>query len=272
MDINKVLLELDKLFAENRISEVEPFLLKALEETDEAGDYASKLSILNELIGFHRVTSEFDKAIYYGGQALDILKDINMEGTIPYATTLLNYANVYRASGNLEESLKLYKEIEVIYKNSLEPNDFLIASFYNNIALLYQEMGDFENAVTYLENALAIVKGYEDASSELATTYSNLGTSLLRLNRLDEAKEALNKASDIYDKVGEKGYHYSSMLSAMGEVFFKEGNYDKSLSYYEKAAAEIYNLFGENVAYKVICDNIATVKEKLKERNMDSGN
>lgn len=260
MDINKVLEGLDRLFAENRMNEVEEYLTQALYTAESEKDDASKLSIMNELIGFYRVTSEFDKAVRYGEQAVQILKAMNMEGTIPYATTLLNIANAHRASGSLKEALELYRQIEVIYKSNLDSKDFLIASFYNNIALLYQEMGDYESAVSSLRKALAIAETYDNAASEIATTYSNLGASLLRLGRNEEAKEMLKEAINRYEKIGERGYHFSSALSAMGEAYYRDGDYNKSLTYYESAASEIYNVFGENAAYKVMQENIAAVK------------
>ncbi len=265
MDINKVLEGLDRLFAENRINEVEEYLIQALREAEHENDDASKLSIMNELIGFYRVTSEFDKAIHYGELAVQILKSMHMETTIPYATTLLNIANAHRASGNLQEALELYKQIEVIYKNNLDSRDFLIASFYNNIALLYQEMGDYESAVDSLRNALAIAETYDNAASETATTYSNLGASLLRLGKNEEAKEMLKEAINRYEKIGERGYHFSSALSAMGELYYREGDYNKSLQYYESAASEIYSVFGENAAYKVMQENISAVKASIQQ-------
>jgi len=268
MDINKVLAGLDRLFAENRMNEVENYLTEALTEADNEGDYAAKLSILNELIGFYRVISEFDKAIRYGEQAVQILKSMQMDGTIPYATTLLNIANAHRAAGNLQESLKLYERIEEIYTENLKPGDFLMASFYNNIALLYQEMGDFENAAASLRKALAIAETYDNAASEIATTYSNLGASLLRLGRNEEAKEMLKTAIEKYEMIGERGYHFSSALSAMGEAYYREGDFQKSLEYYEAAASEIHSVFGENAAYKVMQENISAVKASIRGNNV----
>lgn len=263
MDINQVLAGLDKLFAENKMDEVPDYLKRALAISDKEKDYSSKISILNELIGFYRVTSKYDKAFEYGRQALAILDGMGLRDTIPYATTLLNIASAHRAAGNLEEALKLYKRIEAIYNCNLSPDDFLIASFYNNIALLYQEMGDFGNAVVSLRKALDVIKTFDNGASELATTYSNLGASLVRTGNIDEAKEMLEKSLAIYDGIEERGYHYSSALSAMGEVYFRFGDYQKALEYYEKAADEIYHVFGENAAYKVMQENIAQVRAQM---------
>ncbi|MGN0393781.1 MAG: tetratricopeptide repeat protein [Coprococcus sp.] len=263
MDINQVLAGLDKLFAENKMSEVPGYLEQALNTADADNDNGSKISILNELIGFNRVTGDFDKSLEYGTQAIELLDGMGMSNTIPYATTLLNVANAHRAAGNYAAALTLYKQIEGIYNSNLSPDDYLIASFNNNIALLYQEMGDFESAVVSLKKALEIIKKFDDGASELATTYTNLGTSLTHTGRFEEAKEMLTKALDTYDSIGEKGYHYSSALSAMGEIYFREGNYDRSLEYYEDAANEIYSVFGENAVYKVVQENIKAVKEQI---------
>ena len=75
------------------------------------------------------------------------MKEMNIEGTVDYATSLQNIANAHRAAGKLEQSLMFYNEAMKIYEKNIEPNDFRMASINNNIALLYQEMGDYVNAV-----------------------------------------------------------------------------------------------------------------------------
>ena len=60
--IDVIFQELDGLFSENKIDQVESFLLNYLEQAKEENDYGIYLSIGNELIGFYRSVSMFDKA------------------------------------------------------------------------------------------------------------------------------------------------------------------------------------------------------------------
>lgn len=267
MNINEVFSGLDKLFAENRISEVEKYLTRALSEAEYDNDKESMLAIENELIGFHRTTCEHDKALYFCRQALRLSKDMEIEDTVPYGTTLMNVANANRAAGNLLEALAYYKQVEEIYVNQLGPYDILLASYYNNLSLVYQELEAFDKAVDALEKALRIIERHENAGTEIATTYANLGESLLRAGRLDEAKERLSEAIRRYQLMGERGYHYSAALAAVGEAWYRQSDYEQALRYYELAAEELYSVYGDNDTYKVILGNIETVKLKLVDTN-----
>ena len=71
-----------------------------------------------------------------------------------------------------------YKEVKETYDKLLLAGDSLYASYYNNLSLLYQEMGQFEEAADCLKKALAIMELYQD-KIKIAITCSNLAASLL---------------------------------------------------------------------------------------------
>ena len=63
--------------------------------------------------------------------------------------------------------------------------------------------------MAHLKKALSIIKNIQGAEIEVATTYSNLGASLVELDKVDEAVEYLNKALEIYRRDEVKNFHYS---------------------------------------------------------------
>ena len=67
MDINKILEKLDSLFSRNKTDDAEIFLSESLESAISEGDTGAIISILNELIGLYRDTSQFKKAVPYCG-------------------------------------------------------------------------------------------------------------------------------------------------------------------------------------------------------------
>jgi len=71
--VDEILVGLDRLFEEQRMSEVEPYLQQALQEAMKVGDSSAVITIVNELIGFYRDTSQYDKSIYYCGQILPFM-------------------------------------------------------------------------------------------------------------------------------------------------------------------------------------------------------
>ncbi|MBQ2936642.1 MAG: tetratricopeptide repeat protein [Lachnospiraceae bacterium] len=181
MNIELVLQQLDSLFAEHKVYQVEDFLKGKIEEAAGEGDRNAVITLMNEIIGHFRETGEFDKSIEYCEQVLLLMKKMGMEGSVAYATTLLNVANAYRAAGLLRESMAAFQAVQSIYEGTISYHDFRYASLYNNMSLLFQEMGDFESACDCLERALGIATQYSNAEIEVAVTYTNLAVSQLKL-------------------------------------------------------------------------------------------
>lgn len=71
-------------------------------------------------------------------------------------------------------------------------------------------------------------KKIPSSKGQLAVTYCNIGTTLMRMNRLDEAREAFNNA---LEAVPDDGVTYFRL----GELEFAEGNVQKGLSYFKKS-------------------------------------
>lgn len=264
MNIEQVLEQLDSLFAEHRIDKVEAFLTEKMEEAAAMGDRSAVITLMNEIIGHFRETGEFDKAVEYCKRVLTLMQKMGLEGTVAYATTLLNVANAYRAAGLLRESMTAYQTVKMIYEGNLSYNDFRYASLYNNMSLLFQEMGDFESACDCLERALGIVTQYSGARIETAVTYTNLAVSQLKLSRYEEAIINLKRAFSIFEMDEDKDYHYSGALSAMGEAQYLAGNLEESARYYKLALQEIERTAGRNKAYEITLQNLNTVTVQME--------
>ncbi|NBJ91539.1 DUF4125 family protein [Parablautia muri] len=276
MIIEQILAQLDELFAQHKVDQVENFLLERIDEAVAEGDMASLITLLNEMIGHYRETGEAEKSISCCRQVLLLMEDAGLKGSVAYATTLLNVANACRAAGLLRESMVYFQEVNEIYEKKLTATDFRYASLYNNMSLLFQEMGDYESACDCLERALGIAVMYSEARIEVAVTHTNLAASQLKLGRYEEAIENLNKAFSIFEMDEDKDYHYSGALSAMGEAQYMAGNLEESARYYKLALKEIERNVGRSKAYEITLQNLNAVTEKLqnlpvKNRQFSSG-
>ena len=266
MDINLFLQKLDRLYENKKLNEVEPFFNENLKQAVSEKNFPAQFTILNEMMGFFRDTSQYEKSINACHRCIEVMKEMGIEKTVDYATALQNIANAHRAAGLLEQSLKFYMEAFNIYEKNIDSNDYRFASLNNNIALLYQEMGDFKKAVKHLEKALSIIDTIKGTEIEAATTYSNLGASLLELERIDEAVNYLEKALAVYRKDKVKNFHYSAALSAMASAKFKMKKYDEAAVLYEEALKEIEINMGRGSAYKITQSNLNKVYEKLQNQ------
>ena len=207
MNIQNVLAEYDSMFGNYTLKEIEGFLLKNMSEARFKSEHQELVTLLNEAIGFYRDTTQKEKALKLCGELIELLAMLELEGSIPYATSLLNIANAFRAFGLHKEAVQLFEKVEDIYGNHFSKEDFMYASLYNNWALAYQESTEYEKAAEMLKKSLNIVDLYKDAVIPQATTRTNLASSLLGIGTESAYAEAVNhlsKALDIFEKDGGK--------------------------------------------------------------------
>ncbi len=260
MNINQILQQYDAMFGKCTMQEIETYLIEKIEEAKAKTEYSVLFTLLNEIIGFCRDTTQKEKALRYCDELFELLKLMNLEGRVDYATALLNIANAYRAFGLFNESISLYEQVLVIYLNHIEEKDFSYASLYNNWSLVYQEIEEYEKAAELLRKALTIVDGYEEAIIPQATTRVNLAVSLINVatdEAFTEAMEHLGVALVIFEKDGGRDFHYGAALVAMGDAYAYKKEYSTAASYYKKGMQEIEKHVGKT-------DNYVRVLEKYE--------
>ncbi|MCM1189751.1 MAG: DUF4125 family protein [bacterium] len=278
MEIQKVLAQADALFEENRGEEAEKLLRESAAAAVAEQDDDSLLQLLNELLGYYREAGRYEDAYSIAERAVRQAEKMGLEGTVPYATTLLNVANVYRAGGRLQESLEKYLQVQEIYRQKLSRDSMLSAGLQNNISLLYQEMGRFEEARECQLKALQIVKE-KDAAYELGVTYANLAATCVQLGRMEEAGEYAGKSVETFEKIGVRDSHFGAALSAMGAWHFYRKEYREAGEYYRQAMELVEQGVGRNQAYYRLAENLAVCEreaekapEDRSEGNRNQGN
>ena len=222
MDIQSILANYDAMFGKYSLPDIEAYLNENIEKAKEQSETGVLFTLLNEMIGFCRDTTQKDKALKYCTELLQLLDAMQLEGSFEYATALLNIANAYRAFGLLKESLEMFGQVERIYKQRLDATDFGYANLYNNWGLTYQEVEDYEKAKEVLLKALAIVDAYKEAVIPQATTRTNLAATLLQIGTKEAYEEALGylqRALAIHEENGGQDFHYGATLVALGDVY-----------------------------------------------------
>lgn len=264
MDINQITEELDTLFAQEKIAEIPQFLESHIAQAAQEGAQEVLLTLYNEIIGFYRETGQYALSIENCHKAVALMKEMGIQDTIPYATTLLNIANAHRAAGLLQESLELYNRVRPIYVAHLDENDMYFANFYNNLSLLYQEMGDFASAKDQLVNALSIVSHKLDRQFEAAVTQANLANTCIELGQDDEARARAEEAIRIFEELGVDDAHYSAALSALGSLYYMDKDYNSALSAMEKSRECVAKYLGtDNIQYQRLSENIEIIQNKI---------
>ncbi|MDE7284428.1 MAG: DUF4037 domain-containing protein [Lachnospiraceae bacterium] len=253
MDINKVLNEYDAMYGKVSLEAIEDFLFEKIKEAMSEEDTASLITLLNEMIGLCRDTTQKEKALTFCNELRKLLERLELQNTQSYATSMLNIANAYRAFGLYEDALNAFTGVESCYNRCLDSDDFLFASLYNNWGLLYQEIGDYAKAKETLLLALRIVDKRKGAEMPKASTLANLGAAMILLpdkENKDEAVKYIKEALELFEADGGKDFHYSAALAAMGDAYYGEKDYINASAYYQKALLELYKHVGRNKNYE----------------------
>ena len=248
MDIQKILDQVDSLFEENKGAEAEKLMRDAVVQAMQEQDDNSLLQLLNELVGYYREAGQPENSFQMAVQAIAQAERMGLAGTVPYATTLLNAANAYRAGGRLQESLETYGKVQELYDKLLDKNHMFVAGLQNNLSLLYQEMQQYDRARECLLKALEIVESKE-AFYEIGVTYANLASTCVQLGKTKEAERYAVLSMETFQKIGAKDSHYGAALAALGACHYSREEYARAGDYYRQAMELVESGVGRNGAY-----------------------
>ncbi len=176
---------------------------------------------------------DYSKALQYFNQALTIFD--NEEAYYEeIASAYNNMGNVYFFQENYEKALNCY----TLSASARENNVSLFKSrSYSNIALCYNELGQYENARQYHQLSINCLKElYGINHYLLAAEYQNFGTFHVKLGELSKGLELYLHAYKIFKhNYGEKHPVVAECLSSVGNIYALEQNYYTALGYYQQA-------------------------------------
>ena len=252
MNIHIIQQQLDALYEENLDNAYAYMMDIAIKAMNEDNDDVL-LFILNELIGYYRVTSQVSEGEKIAQQLINILKVKGYDGTLQQATSYLNIATMYRAFGNLDQALILYQETENIYVQ-LNHHDLRLSAFYNNYSLLYLQRKEYRKAIDLAHQALKIVEEEKDYA-KMAVSYSNLAQMYILINQKEKAKDYVEKAIFLFKNYTNNDSHYYSALASKGQYECEMGHFEEALVYYDKAIQGVERVYGHSQDYKTLVNN-----------------
>ena len=203
--VRDVIEELDRLLESDRAEEAEHHMYRWLRRAGEMGDWQGEITLQNELMGFHRSSGKRDAGLLAAREGIRLIRSHEMERTVTAATTFLNAATTMKAFGETQEAIPYYEEAEKIYNRTLQPEDYRFAGLYNNLALAWTDLGQYERALLYYNRALSLLEKLPGGVMELAVTWVNLACLWERKEenpdrREERIEECLNRAMEHLDR------------------------------------------------------------------------
>lgn len=268
-DLNGFFQRLDWFYENHRLEHAENFMREQLGQAQELGEDGAALAILNELMGFLRTQGRFEECLKRTDEALALAGRMGLDKTVPGATTLLNAATCCRAAGALEPTREYYERTLAIYQRELPPDDYRVASLYNNLSILKSDMGLPGEALDCLLKALSIVEKKAEFKAETAITHTNMGMLYSQLGDFQAALSSFHRALAIFGDGLEEDPHYGAALAGLGEALYKTGDLPAAEDAYGRALAQIKKCYGENESWRVTGRNLERVRREMAAGNRE---
>ncbi|CAF0819976.1 unnamed protein product [Adineta steineri] len=246
----------------NKAEELYNVLLKQTSVENEKQHYYSQLGFA------HLNKGDYEKAISYYNQALEIREKIFPSNHPNLATSYSNIGSVYDNMGEYSRAVSYHEKAVEICEKTLPSNHLHLAQSYNNIGNIYTKMGEYSKALSSLEKALEICrKTLPSNHPDMASSYNNIGSVYIKIGEHSKALSFYGKALEIDQKTLPSNHpDLANSYNNIGLVYDNMGEYLKGLSFY-KNALEIRekSLSSNHPALATSYNNIGLVYDSMGE-------
>jgi tetratricopeptide (TPR) repeat protein len=229
--------------------------IDSLENKLQTAQGADKVKVLNELFRAYIHTDPV-KAVGYTREALTLAEQVSDEkGT---AACYNNLGVAYRNQGALDVALGNYLRSLEIYVRLQHAEG--IATTKNNIANIYTLKKNYGQALTYFEESHQgfVALGITD---RIIGSMNNLGN---LHNDLQLYDKALTYYTDAYKLAEKAGKEFADPLVNIGNLFYRQGNYQRAVEYYERALAIVRKQNDRSAELNILA-NLGELYEKAAQ-------
>lgn len=261
--MNELLNKLDHFYQNQQFDEALAMMLDEYQKAQDNHEYELLLLLDNELMGFYRVHSQFERAQIIVEHAKQLIYEMNLDETIDGATTYLNIAALYRQQGYIHDALEMYQKTYSIYQKYLDESDEHYIALFNNISLVYFDKKQYFHALDYGYRALALIENKDDCIIETAITYANLSQFHFALRQYDKGYECILKSKQLFKNNGTNDPHYYALLNNEAIYYYQKHHLFKAHHIYQEILIGLKKLYGENQDFKHVKRNDQILLEEM---------
>ena len=211
-------------------AEAKMSLFKALELAEKVSDLERVFETRSHLGDVYYRMSNHDSAVFYHESAISLIQPDFDSLKVGNAHQLL--ANVFITLGRLEDATKGYIDALGYFENM--GAEVAASKVYNNLGIVSIYLKDFNKALEYFEQSLAIKLKRNDAKGASAT-YNNMGTvAYSYLKDSSKAVDYFEKSIAIKKEIGDVVGAATTEVN-LGHLLLKSGNERRATQYYERA-------------------------------------
>ena len=220
-----------------------------------SGDWRAQATELNSLANLYWQSGQLPKGLDYCNQALALEQFSNLHTGEAFTKNIM--ARIYTDMGQAQKALDLLNETLPFWQSSSnqrrarfahEEQFFKVGLAFtlSNLGRVYNQLGDQQKALDYLNRALPIwqdsgsARGQANALEMIGRTYADMGQGQMAL-------DSFNRALPLWRQDGDEGGE-ALTLNEMGPAYAELGQKQKALESYDHALSmwrEIGNRQGE---------------------------
>ena len=243
IDVPKALEKYDILNHTGSNAEAEEYLNSLIDEAVSKGDWRAELSFFSEMLGLCRKTGNEDAAFHAASRCIELIDLHHLGRTVSGATILLNTAATMHTFGKAQEALTLFMHALEVYTDNLDPSDYRFAGLYNNMAVSYAEVNNYDSAERFYKLALKLLSANTGNECDMAVTYCNM--------------------ANLYDMISHEDSRIDDCIEkAWGYLSSSEMPHDGYLAYTISKCISCFDTFGYFIYARKLREIAAEIKEK----------
>lgn len=174
-------------------------------------------------------TAEFERGLKMNDSALAIFRKAGLR--VRYANAFVSRGSLFSAMGDNRKAVEAYLLADSIFSEEGQEESRL--STYNNIGVVYNQQGDYNKALKYLQFA-AGKTGTRKINEDYLMVQGNIADALVGLKRTNEAKAIV---LDIFPQARRLKFNRiaSGLALLLGKIYLEEKNATEALNYYTYA-------------------------------------
>ena len=221
-------------------------IYKKIAEIESKNNRQSSFPLSNISFNYEKL-GDYKNALYYQLLAIELEESISGKDSIEVAKKLMNLESIYKRGQyyipkeKFDEVLDINRRILKIQENEYGLNSIHVAATYQNIASLYSNKSNWEEAIKLRKKAIDILSVAKDSKDFYTTVLDYKGFLFLQITNdlvnkgnLIEAKNYALKALDIKSKIHSKNNEdIAYAYETIGTIYFYLGDFDKAKKYLE---------------------------------------
>ena len=244
MQINEMIEKIISFEKEGNKKAIIPLIERMLEEIKSAKDDALLISVLNIYAGALRDVGEVEKSICALSDAKNLALEVYGQEDINYVTLLSNLANAQRVAGLYADSLVHFDSATEIYTKNNAPKDLIAGVKHNLALLYLEmgeiQKGyelQIEELELLKENEEYEI-AYASALQNIAATLSQMGKFQEAMEYLDEAQEIIT------EHMGQESIVLAGVFNTKAFILSENGDLKAAADVFQKALKIVEKNYG----------------------------